>query len=181
MNTVYHFFNCKSKQKHHTSKTACNDFLEDVVKSKVGRLKTNVVDECVTILSKSRFLWMLELLCSSDVPRHPIDQLLLLFYCCHYRKKEDHRKYCGQLSCSMAGFLPTFMQIWKYWGGGATTPTPLFNTFLLCSKIWKFNFNIWVSSLNILCFQQRLAWLVLFTGWAHMNKLVDLIWKLITF
>ena len=31
-------------------------------------------------------------------------------------KKIGHRKYCGQLSCSMADFWPTFLRIWKYWG-----------------------------------------------------------------
>ena len=34
-------------------------------------------------------------------------------------KKKDHRKYFCQLSFSMAAFWPTFLQIWKHWGGGA--------------------------------------------------------------
>ena len=39
----------------------------------------------------------------------PVDQLLLLV-------KKGHRKYCGQLCCSLADFWPTFLWICKYGG-----------------------------------------------------------------
>ena len=59
----------------------------------------------------------------SDVPRHLLlgEGDVLTNWPTIFTKK-GFRKYCCQLSCSMATFWPTVLQIWKHWGARCPTP-----------------------------------------------------------
>ena len=59
------------------------------------------------------------------MPRHLLleGRGVLTYWPTIVAKKKGHRKYCYQLSCNITAFWPTFLQIWKNWGGlGAPTP-----------------------------------------------------------
>ena len=73
---------------------------------------------------------------------------------CYYivTKKQGHRKYCGQPSCSLANFGPTFLQIWKYWGA-RRPPRPPVGTSLRKGSVLR-SWNICVLKFRFLdiCF-----------------------------